>query len=90
MDSLREVPPGGHHLDTPHTINHFQDAFHRADLMDYKDIDQWVEEGSITAAMGANSKVKALLESYQAPTLDESLDQDLQKFIKHRKEQLTS
>lgn len=90
MDSLREVPPGGHHLDTPHTISNFTDAFHRAELMDYKDIDQWVEEGSLSAAVNANRKVKELLANYQAPVLDDDLDQKLQEFVSIRKEQLTS
>lgn len=88
MDSLREVPPGGHHLDTPHTISNFQTAFHRTELMDYKDIDQWVEEGSRTAVQAASQKVKQLLAEYQAPALDEELDQSLQAFISERKTQI--
>lgn len=89
LDSLREVPPGGHHLGTTHTLENFHTAFYRSQLMDYKDIDQWVEEGSLPAAVQASGKVKQLLASYQAPALDEELDQALQAYIQNRKAQIT-
>jgi trimethylamine--corrinoid protein Co-methyltransferase len=89
MDSLREVPPGGHHLGTTHTMENFHTAFHRSQLLDYKDIDQWVEEGSLSAAVQASGKVKELLASYQAPALDEEIDQNLQALIQKRKNKIT-
>ena len=88
MDSLRNVKPGGHHLGTPHTMRNFHDAFYRTELFDYKDIDQWVEEGSVTAAEAAAEKVKTLLAEYEAPELDEDLDRELLDFITRRKEEI--
>jgi trimethylamine--corrinoid protein Co-methyltransferase len=88
MDSLREVEPGGHHLGTQHTMRNFTNAFYRSEIFDYKDIDQWVEEGSRPAVEFAAEKVKELLANYQAPEVDPDLDQQLQDFIKTRKKEL--
>jgi len=88
MDSLRDVEPGGHHLGTQHTMRNFTTAFYRSEIFDYKDIDQWVEEGSRSSVEIASEKVKTLLADYQAPELDPDLDQKLQDFIRTRKEEI--
>jgi len=88
MDSLRDVEPGGHHLGTPHTMRNFTNAFYRSEIFDYKDIDQWVDDGSVTAAESAADQVKNLLAEYKAPALDPELDQELQDFIAQRKEEI--
>jgi trimethylamine--corrinoid protein Co-methyltransferase len=90
MESLREVEPGGHHLGTPHTISNFTNAFHRSELLDYKDIDEWTESGSPTAVQNATKKVAQLLRDYQAPALDEDLDQALLAFIQSRKDEIST
>ncbi len=88
MESLRSVPPGGHHLGTPHTMERFTSAFYRAELFDYNDVDTWTEEGSHPVSEVASRKVDQLLAEYQAPELDESLDEQLQSFIAKRKQGL--
>jgi trimethylamine--corrinoid protein Co-methyltransferase len=90
MESLKEVPPGGHHLGTQHTIERFDSAFYRSKLFDYTDIDTWVEGGSQTAEAAASHKVWELLDDYKAPELDQDLDQALMSYIQERKEQITS
>ncbi len=89
MVSLREVEPGGHHLGTAHTMRNYADAFYRAEIFDYDDYEQWFEKGGKDATEGAAEKVKELLESYQAPELDEDIEKELQEFIRRRKEELT-
>ena len=88
MDSLRNVPPGGHHLGTDHTMRNFETAFYRSDLFDYNDVDQWVLEGSQTAEQVAAKKVKALLNNYESPELDLSKEEELLAFITQRKAEL--
>ena len=41
MESIKEVPPGGHHLGTDYTMKHFRTAFYRAELFDYNSSEQW-------------------------------------------------
>ena len=86
MESIRTVPPGGHHLGTQHTMDNFRTAFYRAELFDYNSAEQWQEEGSKTAAERANAKYKQLLKDYVAPELDTAVEEELQAFIAKRKE----
>jgi trimethylamine--corrinoid protein Co-methyltransferase len=88
MDSIREVPPGGHHLGTQHTIKNFTTAFYRSEVFDYTDVDQWVEEGSRTAPELAAEKVDQLLKNYEAPDLDEAKQEALEAFMTKRKSEI--
>jgi trimethylamine--corrinoid protein Co-methyltransferase len=90
IDSLRSVPPGGHHLGTDHTMRHFETAFHRSDLFDYNDVDQWVLDGSKSAEQVAHEKMKALLTSYKAPALDLEIEAALKEYISNRKAEINS
>lgn len=84
LESISSVPPGGHHLGTPHTIRNFRTAFYRADLFDYNVFDEWVLQGSKDSIVRANEKYKQLLGSYQAPALDPAIDEALQDFMQRR------
>jgi trimethylamine---corrinoid protein Co-methyltransferase len=88
MDSLRDVPPGGHHLGTEHTMRNFRTAFHRSDLFDYNSFEQWFEEGAQTAEERANAQVKKRLREYEAPPLDPAVDEALRDFIDRRKREI--
>jgi trimethylamine---corrinoid protein Co-methyltransferase len=88
LESLRSVPPGGHHLGTDHTMQHFRDGFYRADLFDYAPDDDWKLAGGKDAWERANAKFKESLHTYQAPPLDPSLDEALQDYMKRRKLEL--
>jgi trimethylamine--corrinoid protein Co-methyltransferase len=88
MDSIRSVPPGGHHLGTDHTMRHFTTAFYRSELFDYDSFDQWQEAGSQDATTRANAKVKELLASYEEPELDPAVQEGLEEYITQRKAEL--
>lgn len=88
MEGIREVPPGGHHLGTAHTIRNFRTAFFRSDLFDYNSYEQWQEEGGQSAAQRAHAVYKKRLQSYEAPELDEAIDEELQEYINRRKEEI--
>ncbi len=89
LDSIRSVPPGGHHLGTEHTMRHFETAFYRAKLFDYNSAEQWQAEGSMDAYVRANAKVKQLLQNYEPPELDPAIDEALLAFINQRKAELS-
>lgn len=88
MDALREVPPGGHHLGTDHTLARFREVFYRAELFDYDPADEWVEKGSKDGYQRANEKVKEMLAEYEPPELDPALDEALSDYITRRKVEL--
>lgn len=85
LDSIREVPPGGHHLGTAHTMRHFRTAFYRAELFDAHSAEQWREMGSLDAPQRANTKYKKLLRQYEAPALDQGVEEELKDFMARRK-----
>ncbi len=88
MESIRTVEPGGHHLGTAHTMRHFRTAFYDGDLFDSNSAEQWQAEGAQTAAQRANKKVKQLLKSYKAPSLDPAKEKALRDFITRRKNEI--
>ena len=85
MDAFREIGPGGHFLGAAHTQANFESAFYRSEIADNNSFEQWEEEGSMDAAMRANLKWKKMLNEYEAPALDPSIDEALLEFIAKRK-----
>ena len=85
MDALREVGPGSHFLGAAHTQANFEAAFYRSTIADNNSFEQWEQEGSLDAAQRANTIWKSMLENYQAPPLDPSIDEALLAFMDRRK-----
>lgn len=85
---LHEVPPGGHHLGTAHTMRNFRTAFYRAELFDYRAAEAWEMAGALDSEARAAQKVQKLLYEYEAPPLDPAIDEELQAFMARRKREL--
>lgn len=88
MESIRTVPPGGHHLGTEHTMKVMRTAFYSAELFDYNSAEQWEAEGKLDAIDRANAKYKKILKNYEAPPLDPVLDAALTEFVTKRKAEI--
>lgn len=88
MASIRSVPPGGHHLGTPHTLRNFRTAFYRSELFDTQPSEAWEADGSHDAYERAHGRLQQLLASYEAPPLDPALDAELQAFVSRRKAEI--
>jgi trimethylamine--corrinoid protein Co-methyltransferase len=85
LDAIAEVPPGGHHLGTEHTLKRFRTAFYRAELFDYSSAEVWQENGSQDSFTRAHRKVTELLASYEPPPLDPGIEEALKDFMARRK-----
>jgi len=85
MDALREVGPGSHFLGAQHTQENFETAFYRSTVADNNSYEQWQEEGSEDTAQRANKIWKKMLNEYEPPELDASIDEALQDFMIRRK-----
>jgi trimethylamine--corrinoid protein Co-methyltransferase len=88
MATVREVGPGGHFFGTKHTQDNFQSAFFIPELFDNNSYEQWVAEGSTDATTRAMRAAKDALERYEAPPLDEAIDEALKDFIRRREAEL--
>ena len=90
LQSLREVPPGGHHLGTEHTLSHFETAFFKSKLFNYDDAEKWKIDGGKSADQAAAEKVKELLAEYEAPEIDPGVEEALQEFVTKRKAEINA
>ena len=85
MDAMREVGPGGHYLGCAHTQAHYETAFWRSEVLDYKPFETWEEEGARAAPELAAARVRRLLAAYAPPPLDEGVREALEAFVARRK-----
>jgi trimethylamine---corrinoid protein Co-methyltransferase len=85
MDAIRQVGPGSHYLGCDHTQANFQTAFYRSNIADNNSYEQWLAEGEKTAPQRANELARRWLESYEAPHLDQGIDDGLKDFIGRKK-----
>ncbi|SMF53975.1 trimethylamine---corrinoid protein Co-methyltransferase [Tistlia consotensis] len=85
MSAIREVGPGSHFLGAAHTQANFETAFYRSTIADNNSYEQWLAEGEQDAPKRANGLVRKMLDSYEAPALDEAVDEALKAFIAEKK-----
>ncbi|MEI2806311.1 trimethylamine methyltransferase family protein [Albidovulum sp.] len=85
FDALAELGPGQHLFSTRHTLRHYETAYWDSALDDNQPWETWDEQGGIDSAKRANTRWKALLAQYQAPPIDEAVDEALLDFIARRK-----
>ena len=85
LDAIRENGPGLHFLGNSHTLANFETAFYRSEVADNNSFEQWLEDGGQDAAQRANAIWKRMLREYEAPPLDDGIDEALLEFIVKRK-----
>jgi trimethylamine--corrinoid protein Co-methyltransferase len=88
MGALREVGPGGHFLGCEHTQANFKTAFWRSDLFDYKPFETWADEGERDTVALASARVAKMIDDYQQPHLDPSIDEALRAYVREKKESM--
>ncbi|MEC8743780.1 MAG: trimethylamine methyltransferase family protein, partial [Pseudomonadota bacterium] len=88
LDALRQTGPGQHFLGSAHTQANFETAFWRSSLADYTTFEQWDSEGRVDSEARARARARDMLSRYEAPPLDEGIDDALRTFIAKRSEEL--
>ena len=88
LDTMREVPPGGHPLGTAHTLANFQTAFSMPEMMNSDNYEQWLADGALSAEDRATAKCRQLLEEYEEPALDDDVRAELDEFVARRDAEL--
>ncbi|WEX11874.1 trimethylamine methyltransferase family protein [Chelativorans sp. AA-79] len=88
MDAIREVGPGSHYLGCAHTQANFQTAFYRSAIADNNSYEQWSSEGEKAAHQRAGQLARQWLDTYQAPALDEAIDEALKDFVARKKDSM--
>ena len=88
MDAIREVGPGAHFLGAAHTQANFEHAFYRSTVADNNSFEQWEEDGCQDTVGRANTIWKEMLASYEAPPLDQAVDEALLAYMQQRKDSM--
>ena len=90
LDAIAEVPPGGHHFGTAHTLERYETAFYAPLVSDRQNFEAWQEAGSIDSASRANGIWKKLLSDYQKPDTDPGIEEALLCYVDKRKEEIAN
>jgi trimethylamine--corrinoid protein Co-methyltransferase len=85
MNAFLTNEPGTHFLGHPHTLANFETAFFRSAIADNSSFEQWEAEGAQDADVRANHAWKRMLAAYEAPAIDEAVDEELRDWIDRRK-----
>ncbi|MEO0567038.1 MAG: trimethylamine methyltransferase family protein [Pseudomonadota bacterium] len=87
-DAYAEVAPAGHFLGCAHTMRNYTDAFYEPALSDSENVESWEEGGSKDMRRRAFERWNAMLASYEAPPIDESVDEALREYVARRKSEI--
>lgn len=87
-DAYHEVEPAGHFLGCAHTMANYETAYYDATMSDSESVESWQENGSKDAARRAFERWNILLDEYQAPAMDQAVDDALLDYVARRKEAL--
>jgi trimethylamine--corrinoid protein Co-methyltransferase len=85
LEAFREVGPGSHFFGCAHTMANYETAFWDSEIADNEPFEKWAAAGSEDAATRANRKWKKTLAEYEAPPLDEGIDEELRAFVDRKK-----
>jgi trimethylamine---corrinoid protein Co-methyltransferase len=85
LDAFLTNEPGTHFLGHPHTLANFETAFYRSSVADNASFEQWQSEGSPDTAQRANAIWKRMLTEYEAPPIDDAVEEELCDWIERQK-----
>ena len=84
LDAILTNEPGTHFLGHPHTLANFESAFWRSSNADNGSFEQWDLDGAKDANVRANATWKKMLAEYEAPPIDDAVDEELREFIERK------
>ena len=69
-------------------MERYETVFYRPMISNWDNYETWLESGSPTAETSANNVWKKLLQEYEQPPLDDSIDAELQDYVERRKREI--
>ena len=87
LDSIRDAGIGGHFFGTAHTQERYKEAFYAPIISDWRNFENWQENGSPQSWEKANKVWKQALELYEEPAIDAIMLEELDAFIAKRVEE---
>lgn len=87
FQSIVDAGVGGHFFGTDHTQARYKDAFYAPLISDWRNYENWQENGSPQSWEKANKIWKQVLEVYEEPAIDAGMLEELDAFIAKRVEE---
>ncbi|MFO1467086.1 MAG: trimethylamine methyltransferase family protein [Steroidobacteraceae bacterium] len=84
LDSIREVPPGGHFFATAHTMQRYRCAFYAPLVSDWSNFGQWQAAGSRTAVQRATDIWQRILREHRFAPHDPDRLEAMKGFVERR------
>jgi len=84
-DAYVEAGIGNNFLGVAHTMRNFRSANYRAELSDTNSFEQWRDDGSKDMQQRAYEHWNQMLNEYQPPAIDPSIDEALLDFMARKK-----
>jgi len=88
LDAIKEVGPGGHFFGCDHTMERYKTAFYEPFLSDWQNNENWQLAGAKDATTRATETWQKILKEFEPPPTDPAIKEELDAFVRKRKEQL--
>ncbi|MEM9717404.1 MAG: trimethylamine methyltransferase family protein, partial [Pseudomonadota bacterium] len=87
FDAIKEVGPeeGGNFFAIEHTQQRYTEAFYQPFLSDWRNFEAWNLDGAVWTAERAHKIYKEIVNSFEAPPMDEAIREELVSFVERRK-----
>ena len=85
FDAVREVGPGGHYFGCAHTQARYTDAFYSPIASDWRNYEAWAQDGAVETPERAHRIYRGIIDSFEAPAMDEGIREELAAFVARRK-----
>lgn len=87
LDAIAEVGNDGHFFGIQHTQDRYQTAFYQPFVSDWRNYEAWEAAGGIQTPERAHHLFRQIIDSFEAPYLDEAIKEELGAFVAKRKEE---
>lgn len=88
-ESYAEAEPGGNFLSTAHTMRHFSTANFEPAIAEAGPFERWTENGQADLECRASPVWRRMLDTYEAPSMELSVNEALRDFVTRRKAGVT-
>ncbi len=91
VDAIKAVAPGGHLFGEAHTLARYETAFYQPMISDWRNFETWAgRRRQDRQPQGAHALARRLVKNYEAPPMDEAVDEALKDFMMRRKRDLAA
>ncbi|MDU8927116.1 trimethylamine methyltransferase family protein [Alisedimentitalea sp. MJ-SS2] len=87
LDAIKEVGAQGHFFGLQHTQDRYTTAFYQPFLSDWRNFEAWDQAGAVWTPERAHGLYRRIVDSFEAPAMNEGIREELAAFVAKRKEE---